>query len=297
MMWVRNPTGLRVNSTTNTEMIQKIDFAGVEPLAHGCFAVDLLQQVNVTLSSVVHEAVLEMMGRFRSAAIAELLNTGESPWQGEEPWEIWYCLDESGLALRAAPMEGGMILGWWEALPRVLAEYWKELHILVQAGEKPEIVYDGGMRRWARRPCTVRLEDVLCAAGERVFRQRLRDAVMDSLLDVQHLTETQMDEQRWEVLQRVLCELDAAAELYDAGGQVFGACLWCKSEENGRVVTTDMWDEAEEMELYCMEPEGGGLGRDRLGDLYRILRACGVLGDRGKREKGMPRAGLIIPLQ
>lgn len=297
MMRGHDPTGLCVNSTTNTEMIQKIDFAGVEPSVHGCFAVDLLQQVNVMLSSVVHEAVMELMGRCRTGAIAELTNVGEVPWLGKEPWEIWYSLDESGLAFRAAPMEDGMILGWWEALPGVLAEHWEKMRLLVKAGEKPEIVYDGGMKRWGRRPCMVRIEDVLSAAGERVFRQRLRDAMMDALLSVQHLPEAQMDEQRWEVLQRVLWELDAAAELYDAGGQVFRACLWCRPDETGRVVTTDIWDEAVEMELYCEEPGGGELGRDRLGDLYRILRACGVAGDRVKRERGMPRVGLIIPLQ
>lgn len=111
---------------------------------------------------------------------------------------------------------------------------------------------------------------MLSEEAERIFRQRLRDAVMDSLLSARPKPGAPREVQEG-FLVGLLGDLDAVEEISPVGGVIFQRYLWTAA---GR--TTDDFAEAVEAELRVHEPQGTLSGRDQMRDCMRILLASGI---------------------
>lgn len=263
-------------------MKHTIDFAEAEPTAHDGFAVALLRQVNMTLIQAQSSAVLETLREYEAQGVQALAAGGAPPWWGKEPWVVYYSLESSGLTLSLLWFEEASVLGWCPFVREVLQGVWVHARRMLQEGKTPAEAYAAqleDMQGAAVRLPWSRLSDVLSEEAERIFRRRLRDAVMDSLLSARLKPGAPREVQEG-FLVNLLEDLDAVEEISPVGGVIYQRYLWTAA---GR--TTDDFAEAVEAELRVHEPQGTLSGRDHLRDCMRILLASGIDLDRVRLDK------------
>ena len=254
-------------------MRHTIDFAEAEPSALDGFAVALLRQVNMTLIQAQSSAVMETLRQYEAQGVKALAAGGAPPWWGKEPWVVYYSLGSSGLTLNLLWFDEASVLGWCPFVREVLQGFWVHARRLLQAGKTPAEAYAAQMEDMQRsvvRLPWARLSDVLSEEAERIFRQRLRDAVMDSLLSARPKPGAPRELQEG-FLVGLLADLDAVEEISPVGGVIYQRYLWTAAG-----LTTDDFAEAVEAELRVHEPQGTLSGRDQMRDCMRILLASGV---------------------
>lgn len=255
-------------------MIHAIDFAEVEPSAYDGFAVALLRQVNMTLIQAQSSAVMETLRIYEEQGVKALAEGGAPPWQGKEPWWVYYSLASSGLTLSLLWFDEASVLGWCPFVREVLQGFWVHARRMLQAGKTPAEAYAAqleDMQRAAVRLPWARLSDVLSEEAEKIFRRRLRDAIWDSLMLARPLKPGAPKETQEAFLTDLLGDLDAVEEISPVGGMIYQRYLWTAA---GR--TTDDFAEAVEAELRAEEPQASASGRDMMRDCMRILLASGV---------------------
>lgn len=254
-------------------MKHTIDFAEAEPSAHDGFAVALLRQVNMTLIQAQSSAVMATLREYEAQGVQALAAGGAPPWWGKEPWVVYYSLGSSGLTLSLLWFDEASVLGWCPFVREVLQGFWVHARRMLQAGKTPAEAYAAqleDMQRSVVRVPWARLSEVLSEEAERIFRQRLRDAVMDSLLSARPKPGAPREVQEG-FLVGLLGDLDAVEEISPVGGVIYQRYLWTAA---GR--TTDDFAEAVEAELRVHEPQGTLSGRDQMRDCMRILLASGI---------------------
>lgn len=254
-------------------MKHTIDFAEAEPSAHDGFAVALLRQVNMTLIQAQSSAVLATLREYEAQGVQALAAGGAPPWHNYEPWVVYYSLGSSGLTLSLLWFDEASVLGWCPFVREVLQGFWVHARRMLQAGKTPAEAYAAqleDMQRSVVRLPWARLSEVLSEEAERIFRQRLRDAVMDSLLSARPKPGAPREVQEG-FLVGLLGDLDAVEEISPVGGVIYQRYLWTA---DGR--TTDDFAEAVEAELRAHEPQGTLSGRDQMRDCMRILLASGI---------------------
>ncbi len=276
-------------------MIHTIDFAEAEPSAHDGFAVAMLRQVNMTLIQAQSSAVLETLREYEEQGVQALTDGAASPWQGKEPWTLFYSLGSSGLTLSFFWFEGAGVLGWCEPVRVVLREWWHQVTAKVQGGMQPDEAYETQLDELRQRQTQVpwaKLEAVLSEETERVFRRRLRDALWDSLMLARPLKPGAPKETQEVFLTDLLGDLDAVEEISPVGGQIYQRYLWTA---DGR--TTDDLAEAVVAELRAHEPQASASGRDLIRDCLSILLACGIDPLRAGRNNRVAYVSYQWPLE
>ncbi len=250
-----------------------IDFAEADPSAHDGFAVALLRQVNMTLIQAQSSAVLATLREYEAQGVQALEAGGAPPWHDNEPWWVYYSLGSSGLTLSLLWFDEASVLGWCPFVRDVLQGVWERARRMLQEGKTPAEAYAAQLEDMQRAAVSLpwaRLSDVLSEEAERIFRQRLRDALMDSLLSARPKLGVPKEVQEG-ILEGLLGDLDAVEEISPVGGMIYQRYLWTAA---GR--TTDDFAEAVEAELRVHEPQGSLSGRDQMRDCMRILLASGI---------------------
>lgn len=284
----------KLNNKKQT-MRHTIDFAEAEPSAHDGFAVAMLRQVNMTLIQAQSSAVMETLRQYEAQGVKALADGATSPWQGKEPWTLFYSLGAAGLTLSFFWFEDAVLLGWCAPVRSLLRVWWQNAAAKVSAGMQPAEAYAAQLEELRQRQTRVpwaKLEDVLSEEAERVFRRRLRDAIWDSLMLARPLKPGAPKETQEVFLTDLLGDLDAVEEISPVGGQIYQRYLWTA---DGR--TTDDLAEAVVAELRAHEPQASASGRDLIRDCLSILLACGIDPLRAGRNNRVAYVSYQWPLE
>ncbi len=188
----------------------------------------LLRQVNMVLMQAQCSAVMETLRIYEEQGVKALAAGGAPPWQGKEPWWVYYSLGSSGLTLSLLWFDEASVLGWCPFVREVLQGFWVHARRMLQAGKTPAETYVAqleDMQRAAVRLPWARLSDVLSEEAERFFRRRLRDALMDSLLSARPKLGVPKEVQEV-ILEGLLGDLDAVEEISPVGGMIYQRYLW-----------------------------------------------------------------------